>query len=41
MIFPDRTVEGGLLYTAGPALFMLPDDLLARYKPGLATTEQS
>ncbi|WP_445192988.1 double-strand break repair helicase AddA [Sphingomonas sp. Tas61C01] len=41
IIFPDRPVEGGLLYTAGPALFMLPDDLLARYKPGFATTEQS
>jgi ATP-dependent helicase/nuclease subunit A len=41
IIFPDRRVEGGLLYTAGPALFMLGDELLDRYKPGFAATEQS
>ena len=41
IIFPDRPVEGGLLYTAGPALFMLPGDLVDRYKPGFATAEQS
>ena len=41
VIFPERRVEGGLLYTASPVLFMLPGDLLDRYKPGFAATEQS
>jgi ATP-dependent helicase/nuclease subunit A len=41
VIFPDRPVEVALLYTAGPALFVLPDELIARYKPGLGTGEQS
>jgi hypothetical protein len=29
-----------LLYTGGPALLSLPDDLLASYKPGFAGAEQ-
>ncbi|MEN2785390.1 double-strand break repair helicase AddA [Sphingomonas qilianensis] len=36
VIFPDRAIEAALLYTAGPALFDLPADLLARHKPGFA-----
>jgi hypothetical protein len=30
-----------LLYTAGPVLFTLPADELARHKPGFSGTEQS
>ncbi|TPG21456.1 double-strand break repair helicase AddA [Sphingomonas koreensis] len=41
VIFPDRRVEAALLYTAAPALFVLPDDLLAAHKPGLPPTQQS
>jgi len=41
VIFPDRPIEAALLYTAGPTLFALPDDLLARHKPGYPDTEQS
>ncbi|TNE38706.1 MAG: double-strand break repair helicase AddA [Sphingomonadales bacterium] len=35
-IFPGRRVEAALLYTAGPVLWTLPDDLLRRHKPGLS-----
>ena len=41
VIFPDRRIEAGLLYTATPVLFTLPAELLARHKPGFAATEQS
>ncbi|KQN71671.1 double-strand break repair helicase AddA [Sphingomonas sp. Leaf62] len=41
VIFPDRSIEAALLYTAGPKLFVLPADLLAAHKPGLVPTEQS
>ena len=40
-IFPGRTVEAGLLYTAGPELFTLPPELLDRHKPCFAGAEQS
>lgn len=32
LIFPGRTVQAGLLYTATPQMFVLPDDLLAATK---------
>jgi ATP-dependent helicase/nuclease subunit A len=32
LIFPGRVVEAGLLYTATPQLFVLPDALLAATK---------
>lgn len=41
VIFPERRIEAGLLYTAGPRLLILPDDLLAAHKPGLAAQTQS
>lgn len=31
-VFPDRLIEAALLYSAGPALFVLPPELLARHK---------
>ncbi|WP_010542942.1 double-strand break repair helicase AddA [Sphingomonas elodea] len=34
VIFPDRAVEAALLYSAGPSLFVLPEDLLDAHKPG-------
>ena len=40
-IFPGRPVEAVLLYTAGPALFALPDALIEPHKPGFAAREQS
>lgn len=41
VIFPGRQVVAGLLYTAGPVLYALPDDLLATHKPGFVVAEQS
>jgi ATP-dependent helicase/nuclease subunit A len=41
VIFPGRTIEAALLYTAGPVLHVLPTDLLAAHKPGFAAPEQS
>jgi ATP-dependent helicase/nuclease subunit A len=41
VIFPDRTVEAALLYSAGPVLHLLPPALLAAHKPGLSAPEQS
>ena len=41
VIFPDRSVEAALLYTAAPRLFDLPADLLDRHQPGLVPTEGS
>jgi ATP-dependent helicase/nuclease subunit A len=34
VIFPGRTVEAKLLYTAGPVLHALPPELLDAYRPG-------
>jgi ATP-dependent helicase/nuclease subunit A len=41
VIFPGRSVEAALLYTAGPVLHVLDDALLAQHKPGFVPTEQS
>ena len=41
IIFPGRTIDAALLYTAGPTLFALPAALLAAHKPRLPATEQS
>nr|WP_183983382.1 double-strand break repair helicase AddA [Sphingomonas jinjuensis] len=41
VIFPGRRIEAALLYTAGPVLFTLPGDQLARHKPGFSDAEQS
>ncbi|WP_239987380.1 double-strand break repair helicase AddA [Sphingosinithalassobacter portus] len=41
VIFPGRRIEAALLYSAGPTLYPLPDDLLARHKPGFAAGQQS
>jgi len=35
VIFPERRVEAALLYTAGPRLHALPDDLLAAFAPAV------
>ncbi|MDB5688778.1 MAG: double-strand break repair helicase AddA [Sphingomonas bacterium] len=40
VVFPGRSVAAALLYTAGPLLLPLPEDVLRSYKPGLAATEQ-
>lgn len=41
IVFPGREVVAGLLYTAGPVLYALPDALLATHKPGFVPAEQS
>ncbi|MCK8455646.1 double-strand break repair helicase AddA [Sphingomonas faeni] len=41
VIFPGRSVEAALLYTAGPRLIALPAELLAEHKPRYRATEQS
>ena len=41
VIFPGRSIEAALLYTAGPVLHILPPELLAQHKPRLQVTEQS
>ncbi len=40
VIFPDRPVRAGLLYTAGPRLIDLPEALLAPYKPGYGAAQE-
>jgi ATP-dependent helicase/nuclease subunit A len=35
-IFPDKRIVAALLYTSGPILHRLSDDLLAAHKPGLS-----
>ena len=35
-VFPGRTIEAALLYTAGPVLLPLDAGTLDRLKPGLA-----
>jgi ATP-dependent helicase/nuclease subunit A len=39
-IFPGRRIEAALLYTAGPRLFPLSAELLARHKPDYLGTQQ-
>ncbi len=39
--YPDRAVEAAVLYTAIPALFTIPPELIAAHKPALALGEQS
>jgi ATP-dependent helicase/nuclease subunit A len=41
VIFPGRTIEAALLYTAVPRLLELPAELLDEHKPRLAAREQS
>jgi ATP-dependent helicase/nuclease subunit A len=41
VIFPDRRIEAALLYTSGPTLIALPDEVIAMHKPGFAPAEQS
>lgn len=41
VIFPGRTIEAALLYTAGPVLHLLPPELLEQHKPRLGPSEQS
>ncbi len=41
VIFPGRSVEAALLYTAGPRLIVLDDETLAANKPRYRPTEQS
>ena len=41
VIFPGRTIEAALLYTAAPRLIAISADMLDRHKPRYATTEQS
>lgn len=41
VIFPGRSIEAGMLYTAGPRIITLPPELLARHKPGYSGAEQS
>jgi ATP-dependent helicase/nuclease subunit A len=41
VVFPGRQIEAGLLYTAAPVLFALPDTLIATHKPGFVAAEQS
>ncbi len=41
VVFPGRRIAAGLLYTAGPVLFALPDELIEAHKPGLVGAEQS
>lgn len=41
VIFPGRTIEAGLLYTAAPRLFTLDTATLAGHKPRLVPPEQS
>ena len=39
-IYPGRRIRAALLYTHGPHLIALPQDLLAAYKPGLGAQQQ-
>jgi ATP-dependent helicase/nuclease subunit A len=41
VIHPGRTVQAALLFTTGPALFVLPDALIAAQKLGLDPAEES
>jgi len=39
-IFPDRRIDGALLYTSGPILLPLPQAVLEAHKPRLGGEEQ-
>ena len=41
VIFPGRMIEAALLYTATPALFVLPPDLLRAHKPPFGAAHES
>ncbi|QGP78409.1 double-strand break repair helicase AddA [Sphingobium sp. CAP-1] len=41
VIFPDRAIEAGLLYTSAPRLISLPPALLAAHKPGFAPAQEN
>lgn len=41
VIFPERTIEAGLLYTSAPRLISLPPDLLEANKPGFASAQDN
>lgn len=41
VIFPDRAIEAGLLYTGGPHLLSMPPHLLAPHKPGFVPTQEN
>lgn len=41
VIFPGRTIEAALLYTAAPVLHLLPPELIEANKPRLTAGEQS
>jgi ATP-dependent helicase/nuclease subunit A len=41
IIFPDRPIEAGLLYTSAPRLIILPPDLLAAHKPGFVPAQEN
>jgi ATP-dependent helicase/nuclease subunit A len=41
VIFPDRRIEAGLLYTAGPRLFMIDPEVITAMKPGLDASKDN
>ncbi|KQN08571.1 DNA helicase UvrD [Sphingobium sp. Leaf26] len=41
VIFPDRAIEAGLLYTSAPRFIPLPASLLAAHKPGFAPAQEN
>ncbi|EQA97605.1 double-strand break repair helicase AddA [Sphingobium baderi] len=41
VIFPQRTIEAGLLYTSAPRLISLPPEVLDANKPGFATAQDN
>ena len=41
VIYPDRSIHAGLLYTAGPEIVMVPDDLIAAHRPRPSDSEQA
>ena len=41
VIFPDRAIEAGLLYTSAPRLISLPPALLAAHKPGFVPAQEN
>jgi ATP-dependent helicase/nuclease subunit A len=40
-IFPDHVVRAGLLYTSGPVLHILPDELIEAHKPPYADEKEA
>ncbi|BBF70242.1 double-strand break repair helicase AddA [Sphingomonas bisphenolicum] len=41
VIFPDRPIEAGLLYTSAPRLIVLPPSLLVAYKPNYVPAQEN